>query len=55
MPPPLIRGGKPLRRERADEGIGPYKFYFRNLQILCVMEYYPFNVCFAFLSASRSA
>ena len=39
----------------ADEGIGPYKFYFRNLQILCVVEYYPFNVCFAFISASRSA
>lgn len=41
--------------KRADEGIGPYKFYFRNLQILCVVEYYPFNVCFAFHSASRSA
>ena len=41
--------------KRADEGIGPYKFYFRNLQISCIVEYYPFNVCFAFISASRSA
>lgn len=41
--------------KRADEGIGPYKFYFRNLQISSIVEYYPFNVCFAFHSASRSA
>ena len=25
-----FRGGKPLRRGRADEGIGPYKFFFGN-------------------------
>ena len=53
--PLLVEEAFPLQREWADEGIGPYKFYFRNLQISCIVEYYPFNVCFAFHSASRSA
>ena len=46
---------RPLLRFCAALLDGPYKYYFRNLQILCVVEYYPFNVCFAFISASRSA
>ena len=46
---------RPLLRFCAALLVGPYKFYFRNLQISCIVEYYPFNVCFAFHSASRSA
>ena len=46
---------RPLLRFCAALLVGPYKFYFRNLQILCVVEYYPFNICFAFISALRSA